>query len=79
MFRMPRDDDYMRTLLTVVSRLYTEHVLLSQPPPTDGFSGWDVYAQLLSRTTQLAREAVLLTHLTAPAFAAETEARLFCD
>ncbi|MEW5319169.1 MAG: hypothetical protein WDW38_010336 [Sanguina aurantia] len=56
-FRMYRDDPYLATMLSLVSRFHTSHVLQRKPPPVNMFSTDPTYIQFLYRTLQLARRA----------------------
>lgn len=56
-FRMYRDDPYLATMLSLVSRFHTSHVLQHKPPPVNMFSTDPTYIQFLYRTLQLARRA----------------------
>jgi hypothetical protein len=56
-FRLRRDDEYVRLMLTVVSQFYTKHVLPRRPPATDAFAKSAQHQKLLSLTRKLATTA----------------------
>ena len=60
LYRVQRDDAYLRILLAVVSRLWREHVLPRRPPPPDLFKSWDTYHSRVRQTVAAARRATLL-------------------
>jgi hypothetical protein len=51
-FRVARDDVYLRQMLAVASRLWTAHVLLHRPPPADVYASMPEYGAFLQRTVQ---------------------------
>lgn len=59
-FRVQRDDELLRLMLTVISRLWVHHVLPGQAPDPDAFASWHVHHELLRRTVLAARGAQLV-------------------
>jgi hypothetical protein len=72
LFKVERDDAYVRLLLHFVGAFYERYVLTGREPPEDFFprpgdaAEAALYATLLSRTAALAREAALERHLAEP-------------
>lgn len=66
-FRMWRDEEFIRDMLHFVSRVYTEHVLPDWPPPVNIFWGLPEYEQFLDRTNALANGATIVTQVPAAA------------
>ena len=62
-FRMARDDAYLRQMLTMLSRFYTTHVLPGKQPPPDMFARLPEYQQLLASSVRVARGTALLAHI----------------
>eukprot|EP00887_Chlorella_sp_A99_P000528 scaffold17.g528.t1 len=56
-FRMPRDDAYVRLMLAVLARLWRDHVLPQRPPPAEAWASWAEHHRLLSATAALAAGA----------------------
>jgi hypothetical protein len=60
-FRLRRDDEYVRLMLTVVSQFYTKHVLPRRPPATDAFAKSAQHQKLLSLTKKLATTGTVVS------------------
>lgn len=56
-FRVHRDDEYLRLMLTIIQRLYERHVKPRQPPPAEAFSRLPEHGLLVRRTIQIASSA----------------------
>ena len=56
-FRVARDDAYLRLMLCVLSELWTEHVARRRPPPPDALGRLPQHGELLRRTQAIARAA----------------------
>lgn len=59
-FRMPRDDRYLQTMLRLVSKLWQDHALRRRPPPRDVYGRLSEHKELLKRTKELAAAAVVV-------------------
>lgn len=57
---MQRSEEYLRLVLSVISRLWQQHVRPRRQPPADAYVSWSDHHRLLGLTLQLAREAELV-------------------
>lgn len=78
-FRMHRDDELLRMMLQVISRLWVQHVLPGQPPPADVFASWHVHHKMLRRIGEVARGAQLVLALEEGVHMPEGDRRWFLD
>ncbi|KAK9803266.1 hypothetical protein WJX72_002943 [[Myrmecia] bisecta] len=62
LFRMARDDSYLRQMLAIISRFYRTYVRRNCRPPYNMFSERPDYQQFLRHTASLARETPALLH-----------------
>ncbi len=62
-YRMWRDEEYLKAMLDFVSRVYTQHVLLGRPPPGNIFWGLPEYKKFLERTIALADGAAVVARV----------------
>eukprot|EP00899_Mesostigma_viride_P022999 jgi/Mesvir1/3884/Mv19836-RA.1 len=67
LFRMHRNDEYLRLLLHFISLFYTRHVLKGVPPPNNIFTDNKEYHKLLKLTCSLARSITFLERVEEPA------------
>ncbi|EFN52793.1 hypothetical protein CHLNCDRAFT_138438 [Chlorella variabilis] len=59
-FRMQRDDELLRLMLLVISRLWQQHVLPGRPPPADVYASWHEHHDMMRRIREVANEAALV-------------------
>ncbi|KAL4440108.1 hypothetical protein ABPG75_003109 [Micractinium tetrahymenae] len=78
-FRMHRDDQLLRMMLQVLSRLWVQHVLPGQPPSADVFASWHVHHDMLRRIGEVARGAQLVLVLEEGQHMPEGDRRWFLD
>ncbi|PSC73441.1 Restriction endonuclease type II-like [Micractinium conductrix] len=78
-FRMRRDDELLRCMLQVISRLWVEHVLAGRPPPPDAFANWHVHHDMLRRIGESARGAELVAVLEEGQHLPPGDPRFFLD
>jgi radial spoke head protein 9 len=64
-FRVWRDDEYIKAMLGFISRLYTEHVLPGQEPPPDLWARLPDYGAFLRRTAAMAEAATVVARVPA--------------
>lgn len=62
-FRVERDDWYIRAMLTIVSEFYVTYVLPGVEPPERMFASRKIHKDLVAATVRLARNAVLWDHI----------------
>ena len=62
-FRMWRDDDYLRSMLGYLSIFYMSFVLKQQPPPRNLFLTQPEYQQFLQHTLALSQGADVVLHV----------------
>lgn len=78
-FRMARDEVYLRQMLAVASRLWTAHVLLRCPPPADAYTSMPEYGAFLQRTVQIAHNAEVVAAVADCEIAPCADRRPFLD
>ncbi|KAL4438693.1 hypothetical protein ABPG77_006297 [Micractinium sp. CCAP 211/92] len=78
-FRMHRDDELLRRMLQVISRLWVHHVLPGRPPPANVFASWHVHHDMLRRIGEAARGAQLVLALEEGVHMPEGDRRWFLD
>ena len=65
MFRVWRDDVYIGAMLSLIRRLYQQHVQPRCPPPADPYAHLPEYQGFLQRTAEIAASASVVTHVPA--------------
>ena len=78
-FRLQRDERYLRALLACVSRLHTQHVLTGAPPPLNPWWQLPDYHAFLDATKAVAASADLVATVEAPAPPPGCDLRPFLD
>ena len=64
-YRLRRDDELLRLMLLVISRLWLQHCRTQRPPPSDCWSSWREHHELLARLRLAAASAELVATLPA--------------
>ena len=77
MFRMERNEEFLRLMLQHISLLYTEHVMLRRAPPLDLHWRSPDYQQLLHLTLRISAETPALAHVIDPACSPFCDQRAF--
>lgn len=62
-FRIERDDDYIRAMLSILSEFYTRYVLEGIEPPERMFAHRKDHQELIAATIRIARSAVIWDHI----------------
>ena len=62
-FRMWRDEEYLRIMLGYLSIFYTSFVLKRQPPPSNLFLNHPDYQHFLQHTLALSQGAEVVLHV----------------
>jgi len=64
-FRVWRDDAYLKVMLDFISTLYTVYALNNRSPPTNIFMDLPEYQRFLQQTVAIANGAELVLHVPA--------------
>lgn len=78
-FRIQRDEGYLRAMLQCVSRLHKQHVLPRCEPPRDPWWALPEYHAFLDATRVLAASAALVMQVAEPALPPGCDLRPFLD
>lgn len=62
-FRVWRDDEYIKAMLDFVSHLYTSYVLPGKDPPTNIFMNTPEYSSFLQQTSAIAEAATVVAQV----------------
>lgn len=79
-FRMHRDDEYIKLMLGVLNILWQSYVLPRKVPPKNAFSNLRIHRKLLLKTRELAASASIECEISpADAMVSGADARFFLD
>lgn len=76
-FRMQRNEEFLRLMLHFVSIFYTSFVLPGVQPTANMMIDLPGYASFLQLSLRLARETPIIMHIPKPAIARESDMRTY--